>query len=639
MKIFEIIWKEISLVKAQKIAILLILLYPLLAIGLLGSAFSGIDVTKIQQVKVGFVNELGFESSEIENFSKSNDLSIIRFSDENSLIDAIKQKSVIVGLKVSGKSQTSQIRVDLFYDNSNLLSSRFFMEIAKAVMQKITFNIAQSKLSDVWSTISSLGDNISAERENVDLFKSQLNAAGESLVDLEKKLSDLDINSIKKTLKDQESSVNNYSADVESFSKSISSYKSSFNETKKEYNSFKQSILSHENKLAILPSKIDEVLVSLNSVKKGLLDLSPALPPDEKAAVEGYVVQISQAESEISSWGPVVDDFLTLMSEIKDESSKINKAFLDADKIFDKLDDQASLIDSTLSNSSSAIRRVNSELKVFEDSINQINLLINDSKKSKENIEEKLNSSSEILSSFSDQVISFNKIDPKVLAQPVVFYERKVFDVDPFGILVSNATIVVLILTCLLLTSIIIILERTENVSLRLKLAPTNRFVLFLGKVLGQMIIAFIEALIIFAVAFIKIPLPFSIFGLTQIGFGLVTSASIFDLFLAVMIISFVFICLGLLISVFAKNQSTAILTSLLIIVPMLFLSGVILPIEFMEPTMQIVSAILPMTLANNLLIGLIIKGMSIFELWFEIGFLLFYSLMVIAVLIIKKEY
>lgn len=41
MRLLDIIIKEISVVKSQKIAMLLIVLYPLLAVGLLGFGLTG----------------------------------------------------------------------------------------------------------------------------------------------------------------------------------------------------------------------------------------------------------------------------------------------------------------------------------------------------------------------------------------------------------------------------------------------------------------------------------------------------------------------------------------------------------------------------------------------------------------------
>ena len=137
MKLFDIIWKEISLIKAQKIAIALIFLYPFIVVGLLGSAFTGVDISRMNQIKIGFVNNLNFESEIVDSLVTSySNLSITQYDNEDLLRAGLYNKQVISGVILRGDAPNKQLKVDLLYDNSNLLSSRFFMEIAKALIQK-----------------------------------------------------------------------------------------------------------------------------------------------------------------------------------------------------------------------------------------------------------------------------------------------------------------------------------------------------------------------------------------------------------------------------------------------------------------------------------------------------------------------
>jgi len=607
MKLIDIVWKEISLVKAQKIAILLIILYPLLAVGLLGSSFSGIDLAKVNQVKIGFVNSLGFDSAEINNFLNYEDLSIIQLDSEQALLRAIKNNEVIVGLMISGGSENEQLKVNLYYDNSNLLSSRFFMEIAKAMMQRITIQIAQNRLSEVWTTMSLLGNNLDSEINNISDFKAQLQEANTSLLELEKKLNQFDVDS--------------YENKADDFQTKMNEMEDSFYEAKSEYDSLRQKSIQYEASIESMPEKMIYASSALLAASQQISSVAEVLPEgEEKSKLLEAKNEIDSQKNSVDSMHSTVLDILEITQEINSQQSEINTAFDDAENLFE----EASLGTADLESLLSAVEDVKT--------------LVVEAKKSKTEIEEKLNSSHTLLSGFGEQIIKFKGIDPKVLAQPVIFYEKKVFNVDPFGILVSNSMVIVLVLTCMLLTAIIVILERNENVSLRLKMCPTSEQTILSGKIIGQLLIALLEAGIIFAVAFIKIPLPFEIAGIKSIGFGLITNASPLELVFAVILIALCFISLGLLIASFAKTQSTAILTTLLLVVPMLFLSGIILPLEFMEPTMQIISSLLPLTIANELLIGLIIKNLSILELGKEIILLIGYSAIALIAVNLKKE-
>ncbi len=212
------------------------------------------------------------------------------------------------------------------------------------------------------------------------------------------------------------------------------------------------------------------------------------------------------------------------------------------------------------------------------------------------------------------------------------------FEGSNFGILVSNLVVIVLILTCMLLSSITVIIERVQSVTLRLNLSVTWRFMFILGRVFGQFAIALLEAGIIFAVAFSKFELPFSLMGVSTFGFGLVLNVPVWNLLLAVILVSVAFISMGLLVASFAKSQSTAVLATLLLIVPMLFLSGIIFPINAMGGVMQFVSSYLPMTVANNLLLGLIVKGIYISEFIFEIGYLVVFSTVLLLLSFLKRD-
>ena len=624
MKILDIIWKEISLVKSQKIALLLIFLYPFLAIGLLGSSFTGLDVQKIKNINIGVVNNLPFDSNVIEEFYSNKDLSIIKFADENALISGLKRKEVTIGLSVSAASENAQLKVNLFYDNSNLLSSRFFLEIAKAVMQRLTIETVQQKLTLIWATISDLGVNIESELANVSEFKQNLASAEVSLDDLENDLDALDFSEIESTLAAQQQTVTGFNQQNSDFKRELANFKGSFQTMKSRLSTLGDNLSAYKSKLSQISTEMSSAIALLDSSIAGINSVKDTVPEPGKTTLGASVSNLQQLRADLVDWKDSISSLLTLIDQFEVEKTQLDATIAQSDVLFAQLESASNAVSSALGSSGDSIESVNSKLAVFKSSIDEVKDLITSARTSKVSIEEKLNASDELLSSFSTQLASFKEIDPAVLAKPVIFYEKTVFNADPFGILVANATAVVLVLTCLLLSSIIVIIERNQNVSLRLALSPTNKFTLFSGKVIGQLIIALIEAAIIFLVAYF--------------AFNLQILNSWGELLLATLLIAAAFIGIGLLISALTKNQSTAILSSLLIIVPMLFLSGIILPVEFMEPFMQVISGLMPLTVANNLLVGIIIKGSLLVEMVKEVAILLGIFVVISLIILFKKS-
>ncbi len=612
MKLIDIIWKEISVVKSQRIALLLIVLYPFLAIGLLGSSFSGISIAQMSNINIGLINELPFDSNIINEFAVGNNVNLTEFDDVNQLRSAIKTKDVIVGLKLSAPSENSQIRVDLFYDNSNLMASGIFLEYAKVTMQRMTIEQTKTKLSEIFNTMVSLGNNLEGEITQVNEFQRKLEEAEIDLDSLEAKLNQFDFEEIEDALDGQQNSIDSFETKNAEFLHELDAFENSFDEMKQELEQFNNEFSVYKEDLDFSSTQLETMITNLDA-----MIADTAIDPAIKAQLE------TQRAGLVTMKGKI-DGIRNGLDQISNDQSELNTKLNEADALFIRLRAESQTISSTLSNSSATIQTMNDDLIVFKESIDEVKDLIAEARISKADIEEKLSASSALLSSFSGQIIEFSNLDPKVLAQPVVFYEQRVFNVDPFGILVSNATSIVLILTCLLLTSIIVILEKSENVSLRMRLSPTTKPMLLFGKIIGQLLIALVEATIIFGVA--------------MFGFGINIIPFILELYLATILISLAFISLGLIIASFTKNQSTAILTSLLIVVPMLFLGGIILPLEFMEPTMQMISSFLPLTVANNILVGLIIKGMSLLELIKEIAILTFLILFILVIVMLKEE-
>jgi len=622
MKLLDIIWKEISIIKSQRVAVLLIVLYPFLAIILLASGFSGTELANVGIIDVGIVNNLEFDANLINQVSEMKEINLIEYDDENAMRGAIRKKEVIVGLMLSGKDEYSQKRIDMIYDNSNLLSSQLFLGLAKAMIQRVTVQTAQEQLGQIWATLSDLGKNLDDELTQINNFKQMLADAEVDLDNLENDLDALDFEEIETTLSDQETTIKSFDADIDTFNADLENFKSSFNTFKSRFQTLKTNLINYESKLRLVSSQISLAINSTDQALAGLYQLKENDPSN--SILNNSIDDIESSKKDMVDWNNTINEVLELVVELKDEESSLNSVITQTDSYFIKLEANLAKVDSTLSGSSQDIAKMNEKLSVFKESIDEVKDLIVNARKSKADIEAKLDVSDTLLSSFSGELINFSKIDPAVLARPVVFYEAGVFNVNPSGIMAGNATAIVLILTCLLLTSISVITERNQNASLRMELSPTKKLTFVSGKIIGQLIIALIEAAIIFAVV--------------AIGFEVSILPIIGELFIATTLIALSFISLGLLITFFTKNQSTAILLSLLVVVPLLFVSGVIIPLDFMTPIVQTISGFMPLTIANNLLIGILVRGLPLIELWFEIGILLGITIFVMIIALLKKE-
>lgn len=110
-----------------------------------------------------------------------------------------------------------------------------------------------------------------------------------------------------------------------------------------------------------------------------------------------------------------------------------------------------------------------------------------------------------------------------------------------------------------------------------------------------------------------------SVFAVLKPFVGVPLLGSVWQLFFVTLIYIFTIAGLGLLISTISSNLSDTVLFSILILVPMMFLSGAFVPIESMPVWMRILVRFSPLKYYIDLGNAIFLKGNSIFLMWKEV--------------------
>jgi ABC-2 type transport system permease protein len=310
----------------------------------------------------------------------------------------------------------------------------------------------------------------------------------------------------------------------------------------------------------------------------------------------------------------------SLINELNYTINELDQAITDIDNTNYKLDqtlNKLNDVDSRLDSANSSIQSFKYTVNSMEQTLNEIRAMISEAKSSRESIMEDLQETKTQMQKLSDKLENLSSLSPDSLVRPIKITKEPLFASTEVSVITPMAIAIVLLLTSLLLTSISVILEKNQGVELRKKLSPTMNITWIAGKTLGQMVFALFEALIILAVAFI--------------GFGVVIYGNALELFAVLLVISFSFISIGLFLTNFTKTQSTAILSSLLISVPLIFLSGMILPTSFMPSFVRSFSEVLPLTVATELITSILVRGSSLAFLLPQLLLLLVPAILMIA--------
>lgn len=177
-----------------------------------------------------------------------------------------------------------------------------------------------------------------------------------------------------------------------------------------------------------------------------------------------------------------------------------------------------------------------------------------------------------------------------------------------------------------LLTGISFLRERSQGTLERLMASPVSRLDIVVGYLLG---------FFIFALAQTTIIVLYTIYVL-----GVNFSGDLWQIFVFQIVVIAGAVNLGIFISTFARNEFQMVQFIPLIIVPQIFLAGVIWPVEQMPNYLQWLSAILPLTYAVEGLRDIMLNGKSLVDVGFNLVVLVVFTIVtsILAAVVLRRS-
>jgi ABC-2 type transport system permease protein len=191
-------------------------------------------------------------------------------------------------------------------------------------------------------------------------------------------------------------------------------------------------------------------------------------------------------------------------------------------------------------------------------------------------------------------------------SQPLVSAEVRVWfnpQLESRDFMIPGILALLLLVVTTNLSSMAIVRERELGTLEQLNVTPIARWELILGKMLPYALIGLIDILLVVFVAvfWFEVPLRGSFaLLLTMCAVYLLTTLG-----------------LGLFVSTISSTQQQAMMTSsFFFLIPMVFLSGFVFPIENMPAAVQPVTYLIPLRYFLNILRGIFLKGVGLETFW-----------------------
>lgn len=223
-----------------------------------------------------------------------------------------------------------------------------------------------------------------------------------------------------------------------------------------------------------------------------------------------------------------------------------------------------------------------------------------------------------IINNYQMELMQQNRLPYQIIPETRMLYNPELKGATNF---VPGVMALVLMLVCVLMTSVSIVREKEKGTMEILLVSPFNPFLVIIAKALPYFLLSLLNLTIILIMSVYALGMPFN--------------GSVILLFAESSLFIITALALGLLISNSTDSQQSAMLLSLMgMLLPIMMFTGFLFPLENMPMPLQIVANAVPSKWYYIIVKSIMIKGLGFSSIWKETlillgmtAFLLFMSL------------
>ena len=156
--------------------------------------------------------------------------------------------------------------------------------------------------------------------------------------------------------------------------------------------------------------------------------------------------------------------------------------------------------------------------------------------------------------------------------------------------------------------------ERETGELARLFMTPTSVSTVIGGKIAAKLVIELVRAVILILMAILL--------------FNVSIKGGLLQTFIVLVFGALCFVGFGIMLSARTQTQEDYAQIVMPFSMPMMFVSGVFYPIETMPWILQKLAYVFPLTYLNDAMRGVMLKGQSLGDVWFDLAVLLGFTIM-----------
>ncbi len=231
-----------------------------------------------------------------------------------------------------------------------------------------------------------------------------------------------------------------------------------------------------------------------------------------------------------------------------------------------------------------------------------------------------VNFATQIIMDYQQSLTTVQGIPRQITPEIRMFYNPELKGTTNY---VPGVLSLILLLICVLMTSVSIVREKENGTMEVLLVSPFNPYMVVISKAIPYLILSIINLIMILLLSYFLLDMPFN--------------GNVLLFFLLSVLFIITALSLGLLISNMTDSQQTAMLISLMgMLLPTVMFTGFMFPIENMPYPLQIMSNIVPSKWYYIIVKSIMIKGLGFMSIWKETVILLGMTVILLSISIKK---
>jgi len=518
----------------------------------------------------------------------------------------------------------SQGKLTVITDNARPEVASLVGSVARGIAYGASKEVSSRFIGATWSTLGEMSGGLSNLSESLDNASAETALIQASLAETRGQIAAIDTASFRDS--------------INSSRESLSSLQVEIDLLKEEMNGSVSDIDYLDERMAAVHDSAVNISQGISSVRSDIsLTSSELTQMYDDAFCQDAASFENVTEAPVQRWVLLCSDLVEVNSSLSELSNSMGEQAVFVNQLANESNatrERLEVIREGVVNTSAHFDSVY-ELGELEASISSMEVAVVQLEALKQDSTEEMDSMAGILSSLSEGISGLKEStlsakavldqltsrSPDSVVTPILFEEVKRFSgirrvESIFPALVG----VILMFVTVLFSAIILLKERSTGTLKRALMSPLSPLELVLSKVLLTVLVAILQVVLVYLVGSL-------VFGLAINWYNLPQSLLVAGL------MSLSFASIGMIIAIFAESENTAMLASLVICLPLLFLSGIFFPRELMVSEMQGLSTLLPLTQGIKLLESLLLYSQTeaIRAGWNTFG-LLFWAFMGILV-------